>query len=268
MTSSEQPRDRWERPLIMPEGGGKLVPYTRISTLSKALSDTTGLANWKIRMAVKGGILRHDLMALAQAAVHNNDDKALDRIAKQMLDAAGSSSKANVGTALHSYAEAHDRGELPLVPPEYQAVLDHYRRATEPLQMLGSEKFVVVDELQCAGSFDRIVQLPDGRIVVADIKTGAREPQYPLPATIQIAAYAHGTVYDHTLKVPRKGTLADFGVDQETGLMIHLPADGSGCFLYLLDLKAGWLAAQRATWVRTANRDRSIIEPVKWGASS
>ena len=261
MTAAEQPRDRWGRPLIVPVGGGKAVPYTRISTLSKALSDTTGLANWKIRMTVKGAVLRHDLLALAQAAVHNSDDRRLDKIAQEMLDAAGSSSKANIGTALHQFAEAHDRGELPLVPPEYQQVMEHYRRVTEPLQMLGSEKFVVNDELKAAGSFDRVVRLPDGRIVVADIKTGANEPKYPLPACIQIATYAHGTVYDHNMAVPRKGTLADFGVDQSVGLMIHLPADGSGCFLHLLDLEAGWLAAQRATWVRSANKDRSIIKP-------
>ena len=28
------------------------------------------------------------------------------------------------------------------------------------------------------------------------------------------------------------------------------------------EVEAGWLAAQRATWVRSANKDRSIIKPL------
>lgn len=260
--SEDIARDRWGRPLIVPPEGGKPEPYTRVSTLAKALSDQTGLTKWKLRMTVKGAALRHDLYALAQAAAHRSDDRQLDDIAQKMLDAAGSSSKANVGTAIHQFTEAHDRGELPLYPPEYARVMEHYAEAMAPMQVLGLERFVVVDDLKCAGTFDRIVRLPDGRVMVADIKTGASEPKYPLPATIQTAIYSRGSVYDHTLAIPRKGTLADYGVDQDAGLLIHLPTDGSGCFLYEVDLKAGWLAAQRAVWVRNANKDKSIIRPL------
>lgn len=254
--SKDQPRDGWGRPLIKPEGGGKPVPYTRVSTLSKALSDSTGLTKWKMRMMLRGASQRPDLMALAAAA----DDRQLDSVAQQMLDAAGSSAKANIGTAIHAFCEAWDKGETPIVPPEYKAALEAYKRATEGLTQIGIEKFVAVDELQCAGTPDRVVKLPDGRVVVADIKTGAREPKYPLPTAIQIACYSRGSVYQYTRDNPRLGKLADFGVDQDVGLMIHLPADGSGCALYPIDLQAGWLAAQRAVWVRSANKDRSIIK--------
>ena len=52
----EVPRERrTKRPLIRPVGGGeKLVPYTRASTLAKALDDTYNLEQWKTRTAVLG----------------------------------------------------------------------------------------------------------------------------------------------------------------------------------------------------------------------
>jgi hypothetical protein len=265
---SEQPRDGWGRPLIVPEDGGKAKPYTRVSTLSKALSDSTGLTKWKMRMMLRGAARRPDLLALVLAAAGAGDDKRLDHLAQQLLDAAGSDSKANIGTAIHQFCEAYDRGLTPITPPEYKPVLEAYKRATDGFAWLGIEKFVVVDELQTAGTPDRVVKMPDGRILVADIKTGAREPKYPLPTSIQIACYAHGTVYQHTRDNPRLGQLADFGVSLTTGLMIHLPADGSGCDLYEVDLTAGWLAAQRAVWVRGVNKDRRIIKPAKVGVLS
>lgn len=39
-------RDRWGRPLITPPDGGKPKPYTRASTLAKALDDNQGLIDW------------------------------------------------------------------------------------------------------------------------------------------------------------------------------------------------------------------------------
>ena len=51
---SEISRDRWVRPLITPVGGGKPVGYTRVSTLAKALDDTTNLTAWKLRTAAVG----------------------------------------------------------------------------------------------------------------------------------------------------------------------------------------------------------------------
>jgi hypothetical protein len=47
--SSDIKRDRWGRPLITPPDGGKPVPYTRVSTLAKALDDKTALMRWKQR---------------------------------------------------------------------------------------------------------------------------------------------------------------------------------------------------------------------------
>ena len=50
--------------------------------------------------------------------------------------------------------------------------LDAYREATQGFEVLDIECFVVNDELQAAGTFDRLYRCPDGRVRVADLKTG------------------------------------------------------------------------------------------------
>lgn len=245
------PRDRWGRPLIVPPDGGKPIPYTRVSTLAKVLDDKTALTKWKQRQTAVGIGLRPDLAV--KAAAKKDDKRTLDEIVEEAMAVAGSSSGANIGTALHAFTEAVDDGVMPDVPAEIRADLDAYRTAMYGLEVLAKEWFVVVDEIQAAGSFDRLLRLPDGRVVVADIKTGQKEPDYPHAAATQIGVYAHGTRYRHP--DGRIASLADAGVDQEVGVLIHLPAGQARCGLYLLDIAEGWRMAQLAThargWLKT-----------------
>ena len=243
-------RDRWGRPLIVPPEGGEPVGYTRVSTLAKELGDKSALSKWMARQAAIGLASRPDLVALVRSTDPENR-KALDKIVKDAQEAAGSSKAANVGTALHSMSEAIDDGADPAsFGEEYATALTNYRTAMSGIEVLAKETFVVVDEVQAAGTFDRLVRLSDGRIVVADIKTGAHEPQYPMGATQQIAVYAHGYLYHPDQG--RIGYLPDMGVDTTTGLLIHLSAETHQCDLYELDITAGWALATTAVAVRKA----------------
>jgi hypothetical protein len=47
-----------------PVTGGKDVPWTRVSTYAKSISDMYGLTQWEKRMVAKGVGLRSDLYAL------------------------------------------------------------------------------------------------------------------------------------------------------------------------------------------------------------
>lgn len=250
------PRDRWLRPLIVPPGGGKPQPYTRVSTLAKVLDDKTALTRWKQRQTAIGIGMRPDLAAMA--AAKKDDKRAVDEVVEQAMTVAGSSVGANLGTTLHALTEHVDAGTLPEhLPGELIPDLTAYEEATKPLKMLASEMFVVTDDIACAGSFDRLVALPDGRIVVADLKTGQSEPSYPHAAATQIAVYSRGTPY--ALPEGRAGaSLADAGVDQSVGLLIHLPVGQARCDLYLLDLDEGWAAALTATWARRWLRSKPI----------
>ena len=248
-------RDRWGRPMIEPAGGGKPEAYTRVSTLAKVLDDKTALTKWKQRMTALGIGLRPDLAQLA--SVVGDDNKKLDNLVEQAMAAAETTRAANIGTTLHALTEFLDKGEMPPgVPESAWPDLTAYENATQDIKTLAIEAFVVTDEVKAAGTFDRLVQLPDGRVMVADIKTGQHEPRYPHAATIQIAVYSRGHLYDPNQG--RVGHLPELGVDQDHGLLIHLPAGKGTCDLYLLDLRVGWELAVTATAVRARFRDKPI----------
>jgi hypothetical protein len=249
------PRDRWGRPLIVPPEGGKPVGYTRTSTLAKTLDDKTALTKWKQRQVVIGLGARQDLVAVAHAV--KNDDRKLDEIVETAMTAAESERAANIGTALHALSEQVDEGvDLATMPEEFRADLTAYRNALTNVQMVASEMFVVTDEVQAAGTFDRLVRLPDRRILVADLKTGKHEPNYPHSAATQMAVYSRGHLYDP--EKGRVGHLPALGIDQGQGLLIHLPAGSGRCDLYLLDLHVGWALAQTAVAVRSAFKGKPI----------
>lgn len=251
------PRDRWSRPLIEPVDGGKPIPYTRTSTLAKVLDDKTALTKWMQRQVAIGMGKRPDLVAKASAVTN---DKELNSIVESAMSAAESERAANIGTAIHAWTEQVDDGvDITNFPAEYRDDLLAYKQTMESIKIRAKELFVVTDEVQAAGTFDRLVQLPDGRNVVADIKTGRNEPSYALGATTQIAIYSRGHVYN-----PEKGGrykhLPSAGVDQEVGLLIHLPAGEARCDLYLLDLNVGWeLALTAATVKQTFSNKKQYI---------
>ena len=254
---SEIPRDRWDRPLITPVDGGKQIAYTRVSTLAKALDDKTLLTKWMQRQTLIGLTVRPDLIDIALTSV--DDKRKLNSIVKDAMSAAKSDQAANIGTALHALSELVDDGvDISTLPAHHQSDLAAYKQTMSGIEILGKEVFVVCDEVQAAGTFDRLVRLPDGRIMVADIKTGQHEPTFPHGATTQIAVYAHGHTYD-----PDKGRmdyLPDIGVSTTEGLLIHMPAGTGTCDLYLLDIGVGWSLAKTAVAVRAVFKSKPITK--------
>lgn len=256
-TADAIPRDRWGRPQIVPPDGGKPVAYTRVSTLAKVLDDKTALTRWKQRQTAVGMAMRPDLVA--KAGAKRDDKRTLDEVVEEAMVVASSSAAANIGTTLHALTEHVDAGTLPEhLPPDLIPDLDAYEQAMRGIKVLASEVFVVTDEIGCAGSFDRLVALPDGRLCILDIKTGQHEPSYPHASATQIAVYAHGTPYAHPGQ--RSVPLADAGVSLETGIVCHLPAGRAECRLYEVDLTEGWAAALTATWARRWLKSKPIKE--------
>jgi hypothetical protein len=262
--ATEIPRDRWGRPLITPRDGGQPIPYTRVSTLAKALDDLSQLMAWKQRKTAEGLVRRPDLLTRVAGALANGDPdtdwptkRDLNDVCGQAIEAAGASKGSSAGTGLHALTEAIDRGEEPLfVPPADVPRLDAYREATAAYTALHSEVFVVCDELQAAGTFDRMWfcppdaptktgTLPGPAVRVGDLKTGKSEAAYPLATAMQLAIYAHGEFYDPATGERRP---LDEHLDLTTGLLIHMPPKG-GCDVIPLDLERGWKAAQLASQV-------------------
>lgn len=260
---SDIKRDRWDRPLIQPIGGGEPYGYTRPSTLAKSLDDTTALSLWKQRKTAQGLLMRPDLLTrvagvIAKAKGDSETDfktkQAINAICNEATEAARANIGSSAGTGFHELTEAMDEG-LPLehMTDADRQRIEAYRYATRHLEPLEAEVFVVNDIVHAAGTFDRLWRLPDGRVVVGDLKSGKSEAAYPLATTIQIAVYANGKKYD-----PKTGERSDIhpDLDPKVGLLVHMPPSG-GCELYELDLILGWKAA----WVAMQAREIRALKP-------
>lgn len=240
-------RDRFGRPMIVPPGGGRKVPYRRCTTFVGVLEDTYNLSRWQQRNVALGLADRPDL--LLSVAAHRDDKDRLNKICEDAAEAAKAHAAATTGTAVHALTEIVDRGlDLPVIPDGAAADLEAYRRATAGIEWLAIETGVVVDDLGVHGTPDRIGRLPDGRVVVLDLKTGSVD--YGMgKIAMQLAMYAHGVPYDHTT-----GTRGEMpaGLDLDTAVVIHLPAGSGRCDLLEVDIAAGWegvgIAAQVWQW--------------------
>lgn len=254
---TEVNRDRWGRPLIVPPDGGKAVAYTRMSTLAKVLDDPFSIMAWKQRMTAVGLLKRPALMTRVSGLVASGDlddyktKRALNKVCDEALEASGASDKASRGTGLHALTEALDAG-LPVehVADEDRARLDQYQEATAHLEPLRAEGFVVCDEIQAAGSYDRLWMCPDGRARLGDLKTGSWDAKFPMGVTAQLAGYANGMHYDVEGE-EREPIHPD--LDTSTGLLIHMPPSG-GCEVIPLNLTVGWRVLKAAIETRTLRK--------------
>lgn len=277
----EIPRDRWSRPLILPTRGDKPVAYTRASGVGKIIDNTAALESWKVRKALVGVAMRPDLAALIHSHVRTHDDpaskKVINKAAQEAQEAAGSLARANLGTALHAFAEDIDAGHDVMIPAEYQADIDAYKAATARFRMVGIEEFVVDDDLHVAGTFDRIIELTEpfeskyagtlaaGTRIVADLKTGRDVVAFGQGAiSVQLAIYANSKKYE-LLTVPGGGVKArrtGLKVNTDIALCIHLPVGEGRCEIYEVDIVAGYEAAQRAMWVKAWQKRKNLFESV------
>ena len=282
LETTEIPRDRWQRPLIVPPGGGEPIAYTRVSTMAKALDDLNNLMAWKQRKTAEGLVRRPDLLTRIAGAIANGDPdtdwptkRELNNVCREATEAAGASKGASSGTGLHALSEAIDRGEEPLFMPDAdRARLQTYKKLTRDFIPLGSEVFVVCDALRCAGTFDRVwenteswAEVVGGTIApgvrVGDLKTGKSEADYPLATAIQLAIYANSELYD-----PATGERSPIhpALDKTTGLLVHMPAEGI-CGIYPLDLEKGWRVARLAAEVHHDIRKWKAGDIIRGGAA-
>lgn len=258
--------DRWKRPLIVPPGGGKAKAHVRVSTIKGTLNGMHAIGDWEKRNVAGGAMLRPELLGQVSAYWPPTDTtkKKLDEIVEKMLEAAGSNTGARHGDTLHTMAERVDRGEdfAPLPPFDKDIAAYQECIARHGIEIVPEliERTTVLSSLGIAGSFDRIVR-KDGRLYVLDIKTG-KDLEYQANGTtaVQIAFYAHGeSLYrwedDTHEPMPE--------VDQQIGLVLWLPVGQARAELHVVDLVAGWEAAQVALWVYEWRKRKDIARPAR-----
>lgn len=251
-TPPEPKRDQWGRYKIAGQS------YTRATTIAKILEDETNLTKWKIRTAAAGLALRPDLYAMI--ASHPDDKKTLDAVCRDALEAAGGSSRSNLGTALHAFTGALDLGQTKTVPAAWQADVDVYRQTmmSNGVQIVNHmvERVCLLDEYQIAGTFDRLVTIPGRDLpMIADLKTGRSLDFSWGSIAIQMAIYANAnSLWEEDDSLTPMPT-----VDGDQALIIHLPVGESKCDLYFVDIRQGLEALQRAVWTYQWRKQRKTL---------
>jgi len=151
--------------------------WRRVSKLLKyAETDTYNLDQWAKRQVAEGMAIRDDLVLAVKAMGRPSDPvegwskeakKKLDGIAKDAMTAAKQRDGARAGTALHDLTERLDRGEdienvvrgLPAPAAVIVRAYDFLVRENG-WRHVAIERTVVIDELECAGTFDRVTYVP------------------------------------------------------------------------------------------------------------
>lgn len=261
-TVSGQPdpdRDRWGRYLIFG------TAHTRATTFAKLGANTKAIEAWNERNVIVGMTRRPDLLMLAEGKEVKRDKGDLNSIAQQAKDAAGQKVAANIGTAYHSFTERIDAGLMTLdqVPERYRPRVAQYVETVRGAGLVTRGEWIerttavlgdqVGAPLPVAGTLDRIFQLPDGSLVIGDLKTGADLSYGEMEIEVQLALYAHGAnthgLFDWNTKtwqsVDGHHDDATPRVREDIAIVIHLPAEGDGCTMYVADIERGWRDAQR-----------------------
>lgn len=256
------PRDRFGRPVVPPRAGGPARAWTRATTIAETLDDRWALEQWKMRQVLIGACLREDLVQLAAVTDHE-DRNALNGIVDQLLDAAQSNARANVGTAVHAAVEHWARtGEIiDKFSVDVEAVAAALNQAGATVDRDHVEQFVVNETVEAAGTFDLRVSI-DGRWHIADLKTGSSVEWAQRAFAVQLAVYAgHTSTWD-----PMSGEHGDpLDVDQHRGIIIHCPAGSGNARLWWVDLEAGREALEHALWVRRWRGRRNLLTEIASG---
>lgn len=263
---AEPQRDRWGRYSLPDPDTGEARYWTRATTLAEATQDAFGLTEWKLRTTVLGMGKRPDLCALAEAS--DEEDKGqLTSIWKQAMSAAGADNRAHLGTALHKATQRLDQlGDDGGVfsDTRWQREIEVYKMAKQEWGILTHpsmcERITVVPEVEVAGTMDKIVKYED-KPTVLDLKTGNSVTLGGMKIAIQIALYSRGRVLwdEKNMKwVPMVK-----GLDQDRGLVLHLPVGEARATLYEIDLNVAWQLALQAYEIRAARKVKDYLRPIQ-----
>jgi hypothetical protein len=267
-------RDEYGRYILPDPISGVSRSFTRATTIAHTLDDEFHLTQWKRRMVLQGVASDPSLIAdvpnlierMEEAGDNWRETKAIKALLDDRCDTAAERAGANkgskLGTLLHTITEYDDAGRYReiehLVPKNLFQDLKAYRETMRKAGLYCPpeyiERIVVNSTVDGAGTFDRLIKMPDGQLVIGDLKTQKTVDFGFLSMCIQEAEYSNADAIfnDET------GELEPMpeNLNKNIGIIMHLPVGQATCTLYKLDLATGWVAAQLAHQARTL-RSRS-----------
>jgi len=243
---------------------GKNQRLSRPSGWGKVLDDENALVNWKIDTAIKG-VAQDEALRARAMAVKDDDRSTKSSIREAAIQAGRGNQASDIGTALHAMSERWEQ-EPDFDPGSpYRESLEAYSKEMERLA-LATELFeyhVVNLEYRAAGTCDRLYRLTKplmtpkgemldvGTLIVGDLKTG-KKLDFSLPGyTVQMALYAQGEMYDVVSDQFRPTP----PINQDWGLLVHMPADKAECNIQWIDLAVGNYGAYLVHEIRGWRKD-------------
>lgn len=254
------PRDQWGR-YKLPGPDGSEKSWTRATTLAATIAEQYALRIWEQRMVVWGLSRRPDLLTMASTISGPEDKKALGEIVDEAHIAAGTKAKANRGTSIHRACQAAERGAFHEVPEELRSHVAKYFAAMRSggLEILPEfvERTVIVSAYDTAGTFDNLVRCPDGKIRVADKKTG-RMDYSDVEFAVQMSLYANADAmfnYDTGRYEPLPEIAKDYAI------LAHIDPETGDCELQRINIEWGWVWAKTCAEVMAIRKTKHIITP-------
>ena len=245
-----------------------------VSKVAKIVTDGYAIEKWSERQVAIGMTVDPDIRE--NVATHIDNDTRLNEIVADAKKAAKAHRKADRGTQKHRVFELVLLGEDHRLITEQQAqdaeclkrTLDHYKLTPH---MNLAEQFVIWPGNNVAGRFDAILEWPDGRLILVDLKTGMNAVKYPQSTSAQLALYARAPWISegiHTEKDKSEVTVwrkHPEQLDRQTGyVLLAEPGDKQGV-LYPIDLNHGWAGARKALelvdWRKAKKYGDEIVGP-------
>lgn len=295
---------RYKLPLLPGEAGPKSIKGANwvsggvrsTTNLAGAMSDTRALGDWERERTQIGLGLRVDLQErlayLVQSARRDDVDFAelgqhrgvrqeLKLIHEEAKDAAGGNVRTQQGTNRHDSWEARGKtGQLfgtSAVQEEIET-LEKLLHDNHLVRVAGlSERVIRNVQFNAAGRFDDVLMdTRTGKLYMSDLKTKRKQFWSLLEVRIQLAVYASAEwllrrpMEMHEGRLPgekyyERGPLHH--VDQQWGVVLRMPSDGSAPSLMRANLEIGRRDAERANLViesRAQGKSKDAFGEAEW----
>lgn len=250
-TQNLRPSDVWDTDgngrRLIPDADGKIQRYTRVSTFAGTLSDKSALKRWAAWKAVVGAQQERAEPLIAECLTA---DTTPGSAVEQLVTLGGGSEKANKGSDRHEIvAHALAGYDMSGYPEQARQEINAVCALVRSLGTLtATEQPIVTDTFKVAGTCDYLLTDPDGRTVVADLKTGSKI--YLLDTAIQMYAYAAGVLWDARTRTRGEPVSRDLATTRL--VVVWAPQDGRTPRLVTIDTAEAKAAAELARDVRAA----------------
>ena len=226
-----------------------------VTTVAKIPTDTYTLEQWAQRQVAIGLAMDHNLVENVAVDLDNRD--ALNTIVDKAKEVASAHRAADRGTQMHRVLQ------LVLLDQEHKLLTEQQRRDAELLKRTLdrykltiydalSEQFVVWPNHLVAGRFDAVLERPDGRLILTDLKSGPNAVLYPHATAVQLALYARAPhISEHIHTRGDKTTIEDWRtmpdrLDRRSAYILLAEPEADIGTLHEIDIEHGWAAASLA----------------------